>query len=373
MSSWHGIDEIDEVDKMVYLIALMISGMLAIFWQIQNGKEKNVYSLKIGNYIIRANKNLFALFAILPIYLIYSLQYSLHTDYDNYEKAFWSIKSGNGRIREIAINYINKGVAYLDLDFQFVYIIIYLIAFSILVKCIKEYSEDYSFSLMLFVMLFFVLGFLQIRQLVAVVICSYAYRYIDKKYFFRYMCLIILATLFHVSALIMIPAYFLLIYNFKASYFLIVSMIFSAISLKKEAVLIFLVKHFMPSYLHRHELFRNQIINKWDAIFILLIVFICILYDKMIRKKPMVNVKFLNALYIYTVIFFLGRWILEFDRFGYYFYFPVIFLIPNAIQSERNVYFRILLKSIVIFSAIIIFWIKYHNSELFHYVSILSK
>lgn len=359
---------------MVYIIMLLVTIPLAYIWQAHSEKTYCSREWLIKNQMsFRITPCFWAALAFMPLYCIYAFQYSLHTDYDNYEKAFLQIKAGTGSIREIGVHYINKLVAVLNLDFQFVYIIIYLIAFCILAKCLMDYSKDYAMSMVLFVTIFFVLGFLQIRQLVAVIISFYAYRFISADKFGKYILTITVACLFHVSAIIMIPAYFILKYDFKCSYYFMATGLFGILTLAQTKVLTWIVKTFIPGYYGRHEMFRNLQINKWDAIMVLSILFLCAIYYSRVRQQQVCNRIFINGLFIYVLLFFLGRWIIEFDRFGYYFYFPVICLIPNMLDCERDFAFKWLLK-IGICGMSLLFWmIRYGGGEMFYYVSIFSR
>ena len=170
---------------MTYLILLVTTIFAAYLWQISADRSCEILIKKriSKKWDFGIKKNIVAVFAFFPMFLIYAFQYSLHSDYDNYFATFLEIKSGTGHIREIAIHYINKLVAIVGLDFQFVYIFVYLIAFIILAKCLIDYSKDYALSLALFITVFFTLGFLQIRQLVAVSIVLWGYRYAYKKKF----------------------------------------------------------------------------------------------------------------------------------------------------------------------------------------------
>lgn len=359
---------------MIYIIMLLVTIPLAYVWQAHSEDEycpREWYISKKVSFCI--TPYFWAALAFLPLYCVYAFQYSLHTDYDNYEKAFWQIKAGTGSIREIGIHYINKLVATLNLDFQFVYIIIYLIAFCILAKCLMNYSKDYAMSIILFVTLFFALGFLQIRQLVAVVISFYAYRFISTNKPGKYFFTIVVACLFHVSAIIMMPAYFILKYDFKCSYYLIVSSLFGVLTLVQTKVLSWIVQTFLPSYYGRHEMFRNLKLDRWNAIMLLLILFLCAIYYGRVRQQQEYNRIFINGLFIYAILFFLGRWIIEFNRFGYYFFFPVISLIPNMLDCEKNFSFKWLLK-IGICTASLLFWIiRYSGGEMFHYISVFHR
>lgn len=357
---------------MTYIIMIAVTIPLAFIWQWQIVLKKTICLYRGCRFYINLSEHFWGTVAFIPIFFVFAFQYSIHSDYDNYEKAFLAIKAGSNSLREFGIRIINQTVADMGLNFQFVYILIYLIAFLVLAKCIKDYSQNYAMSMVLFVTLFFYLGFMQIRQLLAVVICFYSYRYILKHSFLKYCLATVIACSFHLSGLMMIPVYFLLVYDFKASYYFLITLFFWILNLKRELVLTFLVKTLLPTYYGRHEMLRNLVINKWDAIFICLLLLLCVIYYSRLNQKKTVDRLFINGFFIYSIVFFLGRWIIEFDRFAYYFYFPAIVLIPNLIECEKNINLKWLLRFCVPTLSIMIFIIKYNSYEFFNYVSIFG-
>ena len=369
---------------MTYIILILITIPLSKLWYKQNSSQ-NRKEIDIGNYTIRIRPDVYALIAFLPLYLVFAFQCSVHSDYDNYQILYSLSSIGNRELRDPAVYLIFRTLSKLRLPFQSVYVLIYFIAFFILGKCIKDYSKDFSMSITLFITIFFMLGFYYIRQLISVVIIFYAYRYIRTGNFKKYLVLTILASTFHTSALIMIPGYFLLRYRFNTSFYVLITLISAFINAAKSTVLTWIVATFIPKYFGRHEMFRSFAFDLYDTIWILILILITFIYifkssasamtvNNAQTCQPDCNNVFLRGLIFYFVIYFFGRWILEFERFGYYFYFPIICLYPHFIESlckeENSKPVRMFINLTTYAVLILLFFLKYHDDTVWNYTSI---
>ena len=80
-----------------------------------------------------------------------------------------------------------------------------------MLQFIKKYSDNYLISLFTFVTLGVMPMMLSaLRQSIALAIVFYAYTFLFERKSIQYFSLVFLAAGFHVSAYIMIPAYFIL-------------------------------------------------------------------------------------------------------------------------------------------------------------------
>ena len=106
---------------------------------------------------------------------------------------------------------ICKGIGFFFGDSVFVfYFIIAFFSLLFLYKAILKNSTNPTISL--FLMISFCLYyqmFNQSRQMLAVVIVLYSYTYLKEKNFWKYFFIILLATMIHNSAFVMMPVYFL--------------------------------------------------------------------------------------------------------------------------------------------------------------------
>ena len=90
---------------------------------------------------------------------------------------------------------------------QLVFILFGLPTYILIYYTIKKYSLSVRFSLLLYFCFFYIESFGFIRQALSVSICFWSVRFIFERKLFRYLFFVILACMFHFSAVIALLAY----------------------------------------------------------------------------------------------------------------------------------------------------------------------
>lgn len=322
------------------MIAILLSNLF--YLQINNGG-----SIQFHGKTYLFNKGYFYALVLLPFYIIYAFQFSTSADYYNYSVLYTAIGYGIRAIKEPIIYGLFKLINIFHLDFQFVYFLIYGIAFLILYNVLSLYSKDITFSMVLLTCVFFALTLHQIRQLLAVVISFAAFKYIIEKNICKFLFVVLLACMCHISAIIMLPAYFLLRYQYKLSDIIIFGCGCIATGIVIRKIIPILIKQFVPSRLNWYNNFKNANFLKWDIILLTIFVFILLIYQKQVINNQ-INKIFINSFIIYLLLFFFCRWIPEVKRWGYFYFFPIIALIPNCLAEEKNKMRRLLYSFIIL-------------------------
>lgn len=310
------------------LCTIILSTLLSV--QLNSGLQ-----IRVRNRTYYFNRGVFQAIALVPVYVICAFQFSTSSDYHNYSEMFVAITQGIRSISEPLIYLIFKLVSNLKLDFQWVYIIIFLLVFGILYKTLNKYSKDFVFSTAIYLCVFFGLAGLQIRQLLAVVISFASYQYILERKPFKFILLVGIASMCHASALIMLPAYFLLRYRYRLIDILFVSTAGIVMGFFAKKIFPVVISRIAPSRMNWYRNFKDPAFSKWDLILLAIFTLIIIIYATRVVKNQM-NVIFINAFIIYLIMFFFCRWIPEVKRWGYYYFFPIIALIPNCLAEESN-------------------------------------
>lgn len=167
-------------------------------------------SFKVKNKYLRI---LNALIAILCPTFFFSVRYGIGTDYESYIRIFNLISTGQDTRMEWAYFLINKTVAYFGGSIEVVFFLVGIIMFLFIYLTLKDHRKVISpgLGMFIFILFYYQMSFNTIRQVVAVAVLLYSFKFIKDRYFIRFLLLIILASGFHISSLIMIPVYF--IYN----------------------------------------------------------------------------------------------------------------------------------------------------------------
>ena len=119
--------------------------------------------------------------------------------------------------------------------FWLLFLSAFFIVYSYL-RLIKTYSIDYLSSVIIFITLgLYTFIFNGLRQAFALAIMTYSIKYLLEKRLLPYLIICLLASTFHISALIMIPFYFLINLKLKTLY-KVLSIFIGSLILSSQAI-----------------------------------------------------------------------------------------------------------------------------------------
>lgn len=151
-------------------------------------------------------------FAFILLIIIGCIRFDVGSDYPVYYRIIDETIIGGLIEMEPFSLFIASVAIGLDTPFLF-FIITSLIAYTLSFLAIKRNSVSPAVSLIVYVGIFYLISLSIIRQAVAMGFCLYAYSFIKEKSFLKYLICIIVAALFHYSALICLviyPIYYIL-------------------------------------------------------------------------------------------------------------------------------------------------------------------
>lgn len=173
----------------------------------------------------------FILFIILLVF--YSIRnYTVGTDTLNYVSHYLynynPYQYGFNEDVEIGYQYLDYLVIKFTNDYFWLFIVCGFITIYSYLYVINRYSNNFIFSLFIYLLFgFYTFAFNGLRQGLAIAICFFALPYLLSKNKLKYFSLIILASLFHISSLIMLFIYFLIYLKFKLEYKVLLTFILS--------------------------------------------------------------------------------------------------------------------------------------------------
>lgn len=284
---------------------------------------------------MRAQNLILASLSFLPMFLINAFMEYVGNDYQNYYLYYRNIVSGAGQDVEITYHIISLLAAELGLGFQGVYYIYGLINHILLLLCIRKFSGNYAVSYVLFFLngFFFYLGLNQIRQFTSVMLVFYAYGYIREKRPLRYLICVGLAATFHVTAVVMLPFYWILKAKWKLSTYCVVALVLAPVNLFYTEVITWLFQNFMPRYLNTNYATREFSMNIRYLCVVVVTLIVALVYEKKSREDTTV---FRNCLMISNLIVLFASWLPEYQRFVFYFFIPSIACIPCLVEKDEN-------------------------------------
>lgn len=311
------------------------------------------------------NKSLKGIFVIL--FLFSAVRFNIGTDYPKYYQftsGMIDIRENNYMLME-PFNVLLIITGYILHSPQFYFIISSLLVSIFFYFGIKQNSSDYFLSTLCFICFpFFYLESMNIvRQFIAIAIIFYAIKYIYEKNFAKYASFILIASLFHISALI---AFILYINNFfdfnrQKNIFLLVLSIFL------ERIFHYLLQAlaFLPFFSKiNFYLSTNQEGYRFVFLSMIVLNIINLIFYNRINKIDEKNKFLLDSFNIGCCLIFLFMDIpVIAGRLIFYFYAFLILIIPNYYRLFKQ---KVFIKSLLCIILIILFFIRiWYSSHLY--------
>lgn len=319
----------------------------------------SLFKSKIGD-----SRYLKIIFIILFLFIILK-DYHYFPDHNYYEELFHLFD--NFKLGEILnMNRFEKGyilynyIICLFINNYYLYLCITsAISLSGFYYFIKNNSKDYFMSLLIFITCsFFSMNFYLLRSTLALSIWLFSIKSIKEKNFWKYLCLTILAGLFHKTIFIFIPLYFLLNINYNYYKLLIFNVFCILLFIFRKIIVKSLISAFYNYY--------DGINTSGGYNFLILLVFLVslILY----HKKRLIDQDKNNNFYINMILFSIPFQIMSIsfgsiNRIVRYFLVSLIILLPSLLKmkNENNKKYYNLLKAGFITFLIVYFCISVYR------------
>ena len=208
---------------------------------------------------------------------------------------------------------------------------------------IKRYSKNYFFSVFIFITFqFFIFQFSGLRQSIAFSIVLMSLKYIQERKLFKFIITIIIASTFHKTAIIFIPAYWMVKNRITPKSICIFLETFIFLYIVKGPILMFITKYMYSTY---------DVSTTAGGYTMLVLLFGIFIFFTLIRNKNAEvdknNDIWFNMLMISILIQSLASTQGNIARLTMYYSYSLLFLIPNEVHNIENSKQRILVKTIV--------------------------
>ena len=312
---------------LVYYVLLTVSIAVGIpFCRKYNG-EQNKRLVKMYLTLM-----FLAFFAVAAIRKSVGYDYNLYASWYN-RIPFMSMEQLMSWSREKGFAIPLRILTLITHDFQPMFVIISLIIAVGIAVYIYKNSKSAYISVAVFIcfgLYYNSMNFM--RQMIAAIIISFALNYINSKQPLRYLVLVLFASCFHFSALLMLPMYFIL--RIKMNY--VVLGIYTAVSaasfIFSEHVIGFATRYFYTAYDFDNRHMTTGIPIIYPVIFGIVFVLFFVFRKDLIKKRSL-NSILINT-YFFAVYFeFIGIKHSVISRFALLFLIaPLLALVPDLIQ-----------------------------------------
>lgn len=329
----------------VYLMIIMlilISGMTFLINPMHSESiaAKNSYLLLIGILLV----------------LIAGFRGDFTSDYSGYEQIFefynrsfeQSIHFRNSLSVETGFVLMNWLVGIFSDNAIWIFLFSAIVTIFLYFREIRKYSTNIFLSVLLFVTIGeYYTSFNIMRQIMTAAIIFAGSTFLYEKKMKKYFMVVIFASFFHTTALIMIPFYFILNINFNYRKLLTILFFLLVLSINIGPALAFFQQYVYShyessSYGMSGYGFKNILVP--FAIFCFTIFGYSMILDE---KDDKLNVWF-NAITFYVFFMFLGLNIEMLERFSYFFLPYVLLMLPKIITSEKDIHFRLMYYVVII-------------------------
>lgn len=239
---------------------------------------------------------------------------------------------------------------------------------------IKKKSNFPIVSLFLFVGLgFYTMSFNMVRQCISIAIMFYATQYIEERSLPKYILFVGLASLFHITAVVMLPMYFIVNRDIdkRTLKLVFIMSLFSGVIF--NPIFNYIVNN-VPQY-HIYKTYDNTVAG--IGTYLVNLIYLLIIYFVISNKKSLVKNKFenicLNLSIISVPMIALSLKNTLFARMIYYFFIPISIPFANVagffkIEYTQKVFDYVLL--IVLFVIYILNIISFNG--VYPYISIFN-
>lgn len=317
-----------------------------------------VYGLNTTNGLSNETKSkqniifLFCTFLLLTIFSAFRGDFT--SDYNNYASLFHSYNSYS--LSEVFITnfYQEKGyVLFSRLIGEFTSNPMYLMLITslfIIFLFFKEIKRD-SIKVWISVLLFVNIGayytsFNIMRHIMTVAIIFGGSKFIYKREFFKFLITVIIASMFHTTAIVLIPFYFILNMRYSRRNFL-------AITIGAVLITVFIKDMLNIMFRFGFQRYANYEYGMTGLNFTSAVVPISILVFVLIHKD-LINLKdtkyrvWFNATFYFTVFSVLGLRIQMIQRFAEFFAPYILLLIPLIVANMKSKYQRVIYYYLII-------------------------
>lgn len=165
----------------------------------------------IANTKTRLNKKTALQICMIILFFLSALRYSVGSDYDRYEELFDFVNKGN--YKTFGTQYL---YTFLNILFPNYYMLVAFIAAAFIIASYKlmvtYLDEDYwGVSMIIYLInpYIFLMSLSAFRQTLAIVVFIGAVQFAYRRQIVPYVILIVMAMLFHTTAIVLLPVYFM--------------------------------------------------------------------------------------------------------------------------------------------------------------------
>ena len=294
------------------------------------------------------------IFAFIVLAFISLIRDDLGCDYESYLIHIKNIQYGFTNYMEIGFQTSIHILSRIDENPRFIIIIFSIITCYFFTKAIWDQSNDVLFSTFIFISWgYYFLSFNTIRNFFALSLAIFSIKNIINKKYFQFVFLIILASLFHKSALFCLPIYYLATFRYGKNQLPIIVLILLVCIMLPNQIreLMFLL---YPGY--EGTAYDANRVSWLNVLRSFSVVALCIFYFRYIKDDD--KIRFYYNLNLFSLIYYIGLyWTPEASRLGFYMNSTSIILLPLILSKIKNKKMKFIIKLMIVVFSLSLFYL----------------
>lgn len=339
---------------LIYIMLTIITCIMAYYV-----KKPMAVGINAGQVLtrIKLRNRILMCGVFLLLFAVAGCRVNVGNDYVRYEEFFrlMMIEGSDGVPTEIGFNLLVKGIQYIfgtDVNLL-IFAVFAVVIIALFLKGIYDLSVDFAFSFLLFMTFGYYFNSLNtIRYYMALAMAVISMKYVLKKEYGKFVLIVLLASTFHRSVLLVIPVYFIASFAWKRWQMILLAVAGVSAFVMKDLILKLII-FIYPNYANTIYLEAGTSpvnILRCAGIFAAGLL----LYKKTIQNSRM-NCFFFQLNYLSLLLYLCGSFIPEVSRIGYYMNVGQLFLLPGmsaALPEEKE---RKLWKTLFVAVAVVYF------------------
>ena len=339
---------------LIYIMLTIITCIMAYYV-----KKPMAVGINAGQVLtrIKLRNRILMCGVFLLLFAVAGCRVNVGNDYVRYEEFFrlMMIEGSDGVPTEIGFNSLVKGIQYIfgtDVNLL-IFAVFAVVIIALFLKGIYDLSVDFAFSFLLFMTFGYYFNSLNtIRYYMALAMAVISMKYVLKKEYGKFVLIVLLASTFHRSVLLVIPVYFIASFAWKRWQMILLAVAGVSAFVMKDLILKLII-FIYPNYANTIYLEAGTSpvnILRCAGIFVAGLL----LYKKTIQNSRM-NCFFFQLNYLSLLLYLCGSFIPEVSRIGYYMNVGQLFLLPGmsaALPEEKE---RKLWKTLFVAVAVVYF------------------
>lgn len=340
-----------------YLTAHLALLFLGLYYETLNSKDLRSVKKRVPNYF-------FTIPSFVLLFIISAFRGDFTTDYKNYtmlfhrynQYEFWD-----------ALRLTSTETGYIFLSrligvFTDNEVVLFAVVSFVILICFYSQINKQSTYIWLSVLMFVTIGsfyssFNIMRQILATAIIFAGSKFLYERNFFKYLLVVMLATLFHQSSLIMIGFYFLLNLRINLRNLLVMFLGATGLMLSFDIIISVVQTYFYTSYTDSAYGMTGASFN--IAILPLAILVFCMFNVNKLDSSDMKQKVWLNAVIFYALFSLLSTQVYMAERLTHFFAPYALLLVPYIISRinppNKRLLFMTLFISLMILYHLVVF------------------